>query len=325
VGAPARAAVGNSDVDLAVAPDGTVYFVSMGYDRTAGEGTHVTVGVSSDAGTTWSWTYLSQTHLDDRPWVEVAPDGTAHVIWNDGNGISHAVSTDRGVTWEERSRVHMRGGSSHLAVGPNGEVAVRIAPMSASGNRYDEGVDLIAVSTDGGETWRRRAAPGTRDWGADGQGPVPRWVEPLAWDADGSLFHLWSEGREMWLGRSVDHGGTWTTWRIAQSDDLLYFPYLVARGSGELAATWFSVADGPIRVAVMRTASVDSDAAPSVVMSEPLRLESWMESEGVWIRDPAGEYVPVTYLADGGLAVVTPLQDERTNRFGFTWWRLELR
>ncbi len=325
VGTPARGAVGNSDVDLAVAPDGTMYFLTMGFDRAAGEGTHVSIGVSKDNGSTWSWTYLSQTRLDDRPWVDVAPDGTAHVIWNDGSGVSHAVSVDGGVTWDERPKVNDRGGSSHLAVGPNGEVAVRITPVSASGNRYDEDVDLIAVSTDAARTWRRHAAPGTREWGADGRGPPPRWVEPLAWDADGSLYHLWSEGREMWLGRSADHGVTWTTWRIARADDLLYFPFLVARGSGELAATWFSVADGPIRVSVIKAPPVDSDAAPSVVMSEPLRLESWMESEGEWVHDPAGEYVPVTFLSDGDLAVVTPLQDERTNRFGFTWWRLELR
>jgi hypothetical protein len=130
----------------------------------------------------------------------------------------------------------------------------------------------------------------------------------------------------MWLGRSTDHGATWSTWQIARDDGLLFFPYLVARGSGELAATWFSTADGmSVRVAVIETGAVGSDAQPRVVLSEPLRFESWMESDGERMRDTAGEYVPVAYLQDGDLAVVTPLQDARTNRFGFSWWRLELR
>ncbi len=326
VGAPERGAVGNSDTDLAVAPDGTVYFVTMGFDRTSGEGTHITIGVSRDNAKSWSWTYLARNPMVDRPWVEVAPDGTAHVIWNDGNGVYHTVSTDGGLTWKERPKINALGGSSHLAVGPNGELAVRITPVSASGNRYDADVDLIAVSTDRGQTWTRNPVPGALDWGATGPGAVPRWVEPLAWDADGSLYHLWSEGREMWLGRSTDHGATWSTWRIARDDGLLFFPYLVARGSGELAATWFSTADDmSVRVAVIETGAAGSDAQPHVVLSEPLRFESWMESAGEWLRDTAGEYVPVAYLQDGDLAVVTPLQNARTNRFGFSWWRLELR
>ncbi|MCP4644567.1 MAG: exo-alpha-sialidase, partial [bacterium] len=187
VGTPEQGAVGNSDTDLAVAPDGTVYFASMGFNRTTSEGTHITIGVSRDHARSWSWTYLAQNAMVDRPWVEVAPDGTAHVIWNDSNGVYHTMSGDGGLTWEERPKINARGGSSHLAVGPNGELAVRITPMSASGGRYDADVDLLAVSTDRGQTWTQNAAPGARDWENTGQGAVPRWVEPIAWDADGSL------------------------------------------------------------------------------------------------------------------------------------------
>ena len=164
VGSPADGAVGNSCVDLAVAPDGTLYFITMGFIADKMEGTHVTVGVSHDVGASWTWTYLSQDQYDDRPWVEVAPDGTAHAIWNDGAGVSYAVSTDGGRSWTERERIHPQGGSSHLAIGRSGELAVRVTPLSASGNQYDEGVDLIAVSTDGGKSWQKEAPPGTREW-----------------------------------------------------------------------------------------------------------------------------------------------------------------
>lgn len=124
VGPESRGAIGNSDVDLAVAGDGTIHFVTMVFDRNAGEGASISVGVSKDIGATWSWTLLSKTRFDDRPWVEVGADGTVHVIWNDGRGVCHAVSEDGGGTWTERPRIHAQGGSSHLAVGPNGELAV---------------------------------------------------------------------------------------------------------------------------------------------------------------------------------------------------------
>jgi hypothetical protein len=98
VGRAEDGAVGNSDVDLAVARDGTLYFVAMVFDAKAGEGRRISVAVSHDAGTRWTWTRLSEQRYDDRPWVDVADDGTAHVIWNDGSGVNHAVSRDGGTT-----------------------------------------------------------------------------------------------------------------------------------------------------------------------------------------------------------------------------------
>src|SRR3989441_10103588 len=113
VGSEAHGAIGNSDVDIAVSRDGPLYFVSMLYDRAANEGRQIAIGVSRDAGATWSWTTLSKMRFDDRPWVAVAPDGMAHVIWNDGNGVSHASSRDRGVTWRVGDRKSTRLNSSH--------------------------------------------------------------------------------------------------------------------------------------------------------------------------------------------------------------------
>jgi hypothetical protein len=63
---------------------------------------------------------------------------------------------------------------------------------SASANRFDAGVDLIAVSSDAGRSLTKRAAPGERDWAPtlDAQGYTPRWVEPLGFDALGRLYSL---------------------------------------------------------------------------------------------------------------------------------------
>jgi hypothetical protein len=240
VGGKADAAIGNSDVDLAVSRDDTLYFVVMSFDRKAGEGTRITVGVTKNAGATWSWKILSENRFDDRPWVAVAPNGTAHVIWNDGNGIRHAVSQDDGASWNVQPRINDQGGSSHLSIGSHGEVAVRVVPLSASGNKFTEGVDLIAVSFDGGKTWQKHAAPGQRDWSPDFSKGTPRWVEPVAWDESGALYYLWGTTKGLWLARSFDHGETWTNWHIVERDEVSYYPYLIARGRGELAATWSS-------------------------------------------------------------------------------------
>jgi hypothetical protein len=284
--------------------------------------------VSHDVGVTWSWTTLSESRFDDRPWVDVAPDGTAHAIWNNDEGVHHVVSTDDGLTWEERPKVSPKGGSSHMALGPGGEIAVRVTPLYASGNRFEEGLDLIVVSTDGGHRWRAHAAPGKQEWpsGFGDTTKLPRWVEPLAWDADGALYHLWSDGQDLLLARSVDQGESWTRWVVASDEEVAFFPYLVARGSGELAATWFSGHGESLsaQVALIRVPD-GADEEPTVVRSEPFQPDSWLESGESPTRDPAGEYLPVAFLSGGGLGVVSPVQDALGDRFGFTWWKLEAR
>jgi hypothetical protein len=323
VGTREDGAIGNSDVDLAVAADGTLYFASMGFDRSTFYGTHVAIGVSRDVGASWQWTLLSETRGDDRPWVVVEPRGTAHVIWNDGSGVSHAVSEDRGESWRERDRIHPRGGSSHLAVGPQGQLAIRITPLSASGQKIEPEVELIAVSMDSGASWVTRPIPGEIEWSSNLRDPnaVPRWVEPLAWDAEGSLYHLWSEGRELLLARSRDQGGSWDTWRVGAHPELAYFPFLAARGAGELAATWFSGRGNTLRanLALIRVPGGATDALE--VQRSSFQPDSWLEQPDQRTRDVAGEYVPVAFLASGGLGVVTPIQDLEGSRFGFTWWQ----
>jgi hypothetical protein len=316
--------VGNSDVDLAVAPDGTLYFASMLFDRAVGEGRQIAVGVSTDAGASWRWTMLTQNRFDDRPWVEVAPDGTAHAIWNDGSGVLHRVSRDRGATWTPAARIHDKGGSSHFAIGPRGELAVRITPLSASGNKYDEGIDLIAVSTDSGATWQKHPAPGQRDWSPDLDSPAtPRWVEPLAWDGEGRLYALWTDKKGVRLARSDDRGATWTTSTVTETSVPAFFPYLVARGHGELGATWFTASNSDLSDLQWQAARVHGG---TIRISAPQSLESRRprkDKGGAVLNDAGGEYLATAFLRDGTLAVVTPIQNAAEKRVGFTWWRFK--
>ncbi len=327
VGSKANGAIGNSDVDLAVDRDGTLYLVAMSYDSKANEGTRIAAGVSKNVGATWSWKILSENRFDDRPWVVVAPNGRAHVIWNDGNGVRYAVSHDRGASWDVRPRINEQGGSSHLAIGPHGELAVRIIPPSASGNKFTPGVDLIAVSSDGGKTWQKHPAPGQRDWSPifENKG-TPRWVEPVAWDASGALYYLWGSSTGLWLARSLDQGETWTNWHIVERDEVSYYPYLIARGRGELAATWSSGQSETLQVHVARINVSEGKASPQVIESQPFQIDAWSRVSEEHPADPvhrvtAGEYIPVTFLRAGGLGVVTTIQNRPEKRLGFTWWK----
>jgi hypothetical protein len=340
VGRETDGAIGDSDVDLAVGPDDTVYFVAMTFDGKKHEGTRIAVGASKNAGATWTWKVLSEDRFDDRPWIGVALDGTAHVIWNDGNGVRYEVSQDRGISWKERPRINDQGGSSHLAIGPHSEIAVRITPRSASGNKFTPGVDLIAVSRDGGKSWQKHPAPGDRDWSPDDDKGTPRWVEPLAWDGDGALYSLWGSQKGLWLARSPNQGETWTNWHIVERDEVSYYPYLIARGHGDLAATWSSGKDDTLKAHVAAIHVGHGKALPQVIESQPFQTEIW-NRDPVVHRATAGEYIPIIFLRAGGLGVVTTIQSvvgieeivarqragttaiqsKPEKRYGFKWWK----
>jgi hypothetical protein len=326
-------AAGNSDVDLAISRDGTLYLMTMEFNRTTNEGTGVHVAVSHDTGSTWVWHELSKSRFDDRPWIDVAPNGVAHAIWNDGTGVSHAMSTDRGLSWVEGDRVFRRGGSSHLAVGPNGEIAVRGVPLAASGNAFDAGADSIAVSLDQGATWQRFPAPGHREWFPMRDTTVspptwsepeqPRWVEPIAWDSTGALYSFWGDGLNLMLARSTDRGATWSSWIVATSAHIPFFPYMIARGDGDVAASWFSGTGDSLRGNLARITIVTDTAAPRVALGAPFQVEAFRMAspDAPEQRDTGGEYLALIFLQNGDLGVIAPIQNWRSRRAGFAWRR----
>ena len=329
VGGETDGALANSDVSLSIAPDGTIYFASMQFDRRTLEGVHIVVGVSEDVGQTWKWTMLSKKRYDDRPWVAVAPDGTAHVIWNDGTAVYHTSSRDRGKTWTVPQGINPDAGSSFLSVGPKGEIAVRLTPISASGNKYTDGIDLIAVSTNGGASWEKHSAPGKRDWAPmDTPAATPRWVEPLAWDSRGNLYSLWTDLKGIWLARSTDRGVTWQTFKVASADSLPYYPDLVMGPSGKVGATWFSGAGDSLRWRACLIQWDQGRTQPRIVLSPPMPTMSWTkadEPDHVLVPTTAGEYLQPLFLKDGTLTVVGPIQDVKSSHYGFTFWKFASR
>jgi len=142
------------------------------------------------------------------------------------------------------------------------------------------------------------------------------------------LYSLWTDPSGLWLARSADRGAQWSTRKIADGGATRYFPYLIARGKGELAATWFSGQGERIQAHVARIDVPEGDLPPLIWESTSFSPDSWRFGEkpgAPRTRDTAGEYVPIAFLRNGRLGVVSTIQDDQRRRSGFAWRTAELR
>jgi hypothetical protein len=62
--------------------------------------------------------------------------------------------------------------------------------------------------------------------------------------------------------------------------------------------------------------TITANAPPQVRSASPFTFDA-VNASG--IPQPGGEYVPVAFLRDARLAVVTPIQNLKANRLGFSW------
>lgn len=331
IGTTKERAIGNSDVDLFIDKKGNIFLLSMtftkmpenleGFDFSSLKGERITVGVSKDKGQSWYWHTISENDYDDRPWITSTTNGKVHIIWNDGKGIHHVTSENEGTSWQKNSDISIQGGSSFLANGYNGQLAVRVAPLSASAFKMDEGIDLIKLSLDNGASWSDVEIPGNRTWTQDLSG-IPRWVEPMVWDKEDRLYTLWSEGHELKLGITDDNGDSWQEHTIVQSADTLYFPYMEMSKQGILC-TWVSGFNNDIRHHTGIITLVEGKT--QIYELEPLKLDIWSRFNiGEYQRSTGGEYFPIIPLSNGNFGMVTTIQNAKAKREGFTWWELVL-
>ncbi len=131
----------------------------------------------------------------------------------------------------------------------------------------------------------------------------------------------------MWLARSRDQGVTWTTWEIANDSAVTYFPYLVARGDGQLAASWFTGTGDALR-ATMAYIEVAGDRQPRVARAPSFQPEAYQAGFGADSTptpSAAGEYLGMSFLKDGSLGVAVPIQHPGGRRMGFAFRRYEVR
>lgn len=291
-GLPAQGALGNSDVDLAVDGAGTVYIVSLTYLR---EATLLAAGASRDGGESWTWTLLDRGPAPGRPWVEAGPGGEVHAVWDHG-GVRHAITSDGGATWGEGPMVHGAGSAGGFAVGPGGELAVRVAPASGVGvhARFTPAADGVAVSEDGGLTWSLRPYPAQLDW--DDQ-ETPRAFDPLGIDAAGTLYTSWAEGETLFLARSLDLAASWDAFPVVREPGVPYYAFLRAGAPSQVALTWFTNLTGSVaaRVALVEQAQ---GASPVVHL-------------GTFAADTGGsdhaEYFQPALLREGGVGAPVPM------------------
>ena len=321
---------GNSDKDLAIDEKGNVFVASMEFgplesDSSVWAGKYIVLGISKDKGASWEWKYVSREIGDDRPWITTSP-GKVHLVWNNKRGVFYRVSKDEGASWSNPVQIIESGCSSHFAVSQSGILAVRITPHYQSSFLFDTDADFIALSRDG-KNWSLKKPPGDAQWSHSYFSPdsIPRWVEPIAWDKNENLYSVWSEGRQVFIGRTANLADSWDSWLIADGK-LAFYPYLAADTQAKrLVASWFTYTDIDRRKVRGNVAFIDfeNSNSPRLLISHPLELDIWRRRGG--FSDTGGEYFPVVILQDGNIGAITTVQNHAKQRFGFKWWRWELK
>lgn len=98
------------------------------------------------------------------------------------------------------------------------------------------------------------------------------------------------------------------------------------RSPGELAATWFSGAGESLRFHTCLIQFGRGEGRPRVIVASAMEADIFRktdEPDHVIVRGTGGEYLQPIFLTDGTLAVVSPIQDVKRNRYGFTFWNFE--
>jgi len=64
-----------------------------------------------------------------------------------------------------------------------------------------------------------------------------------------------------------------------------------------------------------------------MLVSRPFEIDAWgagAQPQDPPRRDTAGEYLAMAFLSDGTLGIVSPIQNSKANRFGFSLWKVRL-
>jgi hypothetical protein len=108
-------------------------------------------------------------------------------------------------------------------------------------------------------------------------------------------------------------------------DEFSYFPYLIAGGRGELAATWSSGKDDTLQAHVAKIDVRGSKALPQVIEAKPFQIDVWsrvLEEHPTPVhRTTGGEYIPVVFLRSGSWELSLRLRIGPRSDSGFTWWK----
>ena len=192
---------------------------------------------------------------------------------------------------------------------------------------YWDPIPPVYKSVDQGTSWTR-VNTGTEADGAAGNSDLDMAVGP-----DGTLYLLTLmfdrakyAGAGIRVAVSRDVGATWTKWKIADTPAIPYYPYLVAQSRGELVASWLTGKGNGLRANLAQITVLADSQPPRVALAPSFAFESFMLPGfgSPTDHDAAGEYLPVIWLPDGSIGIVTPIQNVAAKRTGFMWRRYRL-
>ncbi|MCA1812705.1 MAG: glycoside hydrolase, partial [Halobacteriales archaeon] len=258
------------DSDVATSPDGWVYYsdgwVDGQYVGAGGLGYYASAGSylverSSDGGSTWTSapvTTLDGTTGIDRQWLLAGADGflmlayswqrapvyatglggdaTSDVVPR-GNALRAVLSADHGATWSapvdvvaaETGHFHFIGHPRRM---PDGGMVLPYADHAFPGNASSV---ALAVSRDGGKTWRSLPVAPEPD------GIKTFWPVQGDVDAAGHIVLAWSAvhagNHTLRAAESGDGGATWVP-ILEPMNGTQLFPWVAAR-DGEVAIAWY--------------------------------------------------------------------------------------
>ena len=267
-----------SDPWLALAPNGTVYFARLEYDRLAYT-TNNTSGISVSAttgGAAWGPTY----HLNDTPnfadkeTLAMGPDGALNMVFNtdtptDGD-LVFVRSTDGGATWTPKVRVPDAPGGvigGNVGVLPSGDLVV-------AWFNYTEQNLYADRSTDGGVTW----GPDVRVNDVYGSGVWSNWIlsmPSMSVGPNGTVYLAWTDDRDgdpdAYLAASWDGGATWTA-DVRMDDDPGTAPQFQAELAvdpwGRVHAAWYDGRTGDLNLGYARSSDGGATWSPSVFVTD---------------------------------------------------------
>lgn len=206
---PRDLALGISDPDTDASPGGRVYLIQLAVPFREPMSF---VSWSDDGGTTWT-ANPEPLPIADRPWIAAGPGGAVYAK-GDASGVWR--SADGGRSWQ----------------GPVGAHFGNLGVDKRSGAVYAGGSGTIAVSTDGGQTFTHRSAPGS----------AGLW-EPAIDDAGNVYLPRFAEGT-LGLAVSPDQGRTWRAIVVEQAAGSDIWPWVAAGAAGNVALVWLHADEG---------------------------------------------------------------------------------
>lgn len=173
--------------------------------------------------------------VDDRPWLAAHHDGYVYYLSNtgykhDGRLTIHR-STDGGLTWDV-GFTFARSGWGFIDADPNSDYVYGFMDDLFYGTGVlGNGTALFAwISADRGATWKQ-VKVADYEVGASGAGFPNVAVSPV----DGAVYTIWLDGDErIRMGRSTDHGTTWTVYEVAPFKGRFAYPWVTVGPTGDV-------------------------------------------------------------------------------------------